>query len=66
MAEPTRTLVAPNPMAVSKSPDMPIDSFARPFFEGELGKQREVGTGIFIDRRNAHQPVHLQAQLVAA
>ena len=34
----TRTLVAPNSIAVSKSPDMPIDSFSMPHSAASIAK----------------------------
>lgn len=40
MAWPTRTIVAPSSTAISKSPDMPIDSSARSMPEGASSRRR--------------------------
>ena len=67
MAVPTRTCVAPNFIALSKSPLIPTHAepgqivLARKFLQ-----QREVWGGILVVGRNAHQPLHRKLQVVPA
>ena len=60
-AEPTRTLVAPKAMAVSKSPLMPMESFASPLRAAILASRAKCGPGRLVGRRDAHQALGLEA-----
>ncbi len=66
IAEPTRTWVAPNWIAVAKSALMPIDRFFKPVARGDLRGQREMRRRRIVDRRNAHQAGNLQTVFLAA
>ena len=66
IALPTRTWVAPNRIATSKSALMPIDSSARPLRRRDLGEEREMRRGRLVGRRDAHQAVDGEAVFVAA
>ena len=66
IAEPTRTCVAPNWIAIAKSALMPIDRVLQPVARGDLRGQREMRRRRILDRRNAHQAGNRQAVFVAA
>ena len=61
-----RTDVAPKAMAVSKSPLMPMDSFASPLRAAILARRAKCRAGRLVRRRHAHQPLERQAEFGAA
>ena len=62
IALPTRTHVAPQAIAVSKSADIPIDTTGNPCFAARSASQLKCGRGILIMWRHAHQSGQCRAE----
>ena len=56
IAEPTRTWVAPNAIAVAKSALIPMESSFSPLRAAILAVEREMRRRRLLERRDAHQP----------